>query len=232
MISNALLRRFLWVRFQIEELCEAMSDIELRETLQNLPRDLAGTYRRMLYKISSTHGNEKSKLAKRAFRWIVCAKRCLTIDELVEAIVLEGNDTCFPEKRIPTDGGTRLRLACGNLVVFDEEQGSIRFAHHTVQQFLTGGPNNDRFADDALVNSFRFTVYEAELEIYTLCLAYLCFSDFENQVTHRDCSGPRISESGGFVPSLINYILPNTGTVGQLISLFNGRPTPTNNLNR
>lgn len=206
-----------------------MSDTELRYTLKNLPRDLAGTYRRILHKISCfTNGKEKVKLARRAFRWIMCAKRPLTIEELAEAVVLRENDKSFPTHRIPTDGGTRLRLACGNLVVFDEEHRLVRLAHHTVQQFITEWYEDDVVTDDDLVHSsVRFTLDEAEFQIYTLCLTYLCFSDFETQITRRDSNTPKISESGGFVPSLINYMLPDSGTVGRLTALLKGQATST-----
>lgn len=231
--SNSLWRRFLWVRFQIAELCEAMSDEELRQTLENLPKDLFGTYQRILHKIaSSTRGSERLKTAKRAFYWIVCAKKPLTIEELIEAVVLEEDDQSFPANRIPTDGGTRLRLACGNLAVFDGKQGSVRFAHQTVQQFLTDRPKHDRFADDDLVNSFRFTFSQAESQVYTLCAVYLHFSDFQTQITCHDIRTPRIAATGGFAPSLINNLHTDTGVIGQLSNLLFGRTGPGNDLNR
>ena len=42
---------FLWVFFQLNDLCEAPSDATIRETLQNLPNGLAETYERIIIKI-------------------------------------------------------------------------------------------------------------------------------------------------------------------------------------
>ena len=66
--------RFLWVAFQIEDLCRQKSDAEIRHSLKTLPKDLPETYQRALSRIVK-EGN--GKLANKIFRWVAAAKRPL-----------------------------------------------------------------------------------------------------------------------------------------------------------
>lgn len=71
--------RFLWVHFQIIELCEAASDEGIRDILENLPEGLYDTYTRIFKKIAITRS--KSTVL-RIMMWMVCTKRLLRIEEL------------------------------------------------------------------------------------------------------------------------------------------------------
>lgn len=69
--------------------------------------------------------------------------------------------------------------SCKGLVIWDREDGIVRFAHHTVQQFLLSDPigvqeSNLKCSDRA-----------AELYVGEMCLTYLLFSDFETQIQVR-----------------------------------------------
>lgn len=46
------MNRFLWIHFQLIDLCGAMSSAQIRNTLQNLPDGLGDTYGRILKSIS------------------------------------------------------------------------------------------------------------------------------------------------------------------------------------
>ena len=64
-------------------------------------------------------------------------------------------------------------------MVWEREDGMVRFAHHTVQQFLLSDPFS------AQRNDLKFSEHEAENHIGEMCLTYLLFSDFETQVQTR-----------------------------------------------
>ncbi|KAI9871159.1 MAG: hypothetical protein M1830_003253, partial [Pleopsidium flavum] len=164
---------FLWVSFQIADLCDATSEFEIRETLQNLPKGMAATYARILQKIRSIRAN--ISLAQRIFKWIICAKRPLLIAELTEAIAFGPTDRSWDARKIPD--ATRSIQACGNLVVFDEDDKTVRLAHHSVRQFLLEPPTQDP------ISEFHFQLSQANVEAGELCVAYLSFSDFETQLT-------------------------------------------------
>jgi ankyrin repeat protein len=160
--------RFLWVKFQLDELCRAESDDAIKHTLRNLPKDLSETYDRLLGRIV---GVQRQDLIKRMFRWIVCARRPLIVDELCEGIAFTINDTRWNQDKIPTDI-FRLVTACSNLVIVDEETRVIQFAHYTVQQYILE------------VQASKEKFFHFDLQVLgEVCVAYLNFSNFETQVT-------------------------------------------------
>lgn len=159
--------------FQLKSLCDCNTDSEVRETLRNLPRDLTETYERLLSKIQNPL---RQLLVRKMLQWIICARRLLHIDELLEAIAFTIEDDHWDPAKIPLDP-SRLIRASGNLIVVDEENYSVHLAHYTVQQFLlTPTPSADnRF-------SFRFSREEAEHYLGETCVIYLSFNDFETQI--------------------------------------------------
>jgi ankyrin repeat protein len=163
---------FLWVKFQLAELCTAETDSEVNRILENLPKDLGETYDRLLGRIN---GAQREDLVRRMFQWIICAKRPLYIDELREAIAFDIEDRHWDGSKIPTQI-LRVVRACGNLVVISEETWHVSLAHYTVQQYVLGKPYD-------LGSSIHFTMEEANIAVAQVCMAYLCFSDFETQVS-------------------------------------------------
>ncbi|KAK8183119.1 uncharacterized protein BKA78DRAFT_37855 [Phyllosticta capitalensis] len=126
---------FLWVTFQIEELCLCYNDEEIRETLKNLPEGLADTYARILHRVMNSKGGSKSiAIACAAFRWVICSARPLLVEELLEALAIKESDSNLHRDRVMTDT-RKLIQACGNLITIQLD-GTVRPAHHTVQQFL------------------------------------------------------------------------------------------------
>ena len=106
----------------------------------------------------------------------------MLLTELAEAVTVKSTDTFWNEEKIPRPG--RLYEACGNLVVINDEDQTVRLAHHTVQQFLveTLQPQELTALQCQVVESFHISIPKADLEIGEICVAYLSFSDFETQV--------------------------------------------------
>ncbi|KAI9826329.1 MAG: hypothetical protein M1832_000246 [Thelocarpon impressellum] len=186
-LSDGARGSFLWVTFQLAELCDAFTDHDIRETLKNLPVDLGETYGRILKRILRSKGNPaKSTSVRRIFKWMVCAKRPLHIDELREAVAFEPAHSSWDADRIPRDG-PRLVQSCGGLVNMDRSDYTTRFAHYTVQQYLLADAPSD--LDSA---GFHFTSQEADLAAGEVCLTYLSFSDFETQLAR---TAPKVQAS-------------------------------------
>jgi hypothetical protein len=165
------------VRFQLNDLCRAETDISIRKALQNLPRDLGETYGRLLARIDNA---EQREYVKRMFQWIICARRPLEIEELREAIAFTLEDDYFDLAKIPNDLN-RLARACGNLIVIDEDENTVQIAHYTMEQYLLAEHDCHRHS------FFWFTREQAHLEVGKVCVAYLSFSDFDLQLTqHKD----------------------------------------------
>ena len=90
---------FLWVFFQLNDLCEAPSDAMIRETLRNLPDGLTATYERILMKIGLN--SMKANVAQKIFTWTICAQRPMRIDEVREAVAFEPSDKFWDIDKIP-----------------------------------------------------------------------------------------------------------------------------------
>ncbi|KAI9769861.1 MAG: hypothetical protein M1839_003580 [Geoglossum umbratile] len=194
---------FLWVQFQLADLCDAASDFIIRETLRNLPKGMAETYARVLRKIRGSQSNRA--LAQRIFKWVVCAKRPLLIAELGEAVALGPTDRCWNVEKIPDASG--LIQACRSLIVFDEDDKTVRLAHHTVQQFLLEPPI------EASIPEFHFQLSQANVEAGETCVAYLSFSDFETQLTilppNNDVSACGVPSPAAVLDSAITPLGPS-----------------------
>ena len=181
--------RFLWVHFQIIELCDAASDEGIREILEHLPEGLYDTYTRIVRKIAKT-GYKTTAL--KIMMWMVCSRRLLRVEELQEAVAFDSLDGSWNADKIPD--ADRMIRSCHGLVVRDTENDNVRLAHHTVQQYLVSAQG--RLPDErwealhgsmALTTGIRFwpeldkfrcDPNSAEVLAGALCMTYLCFSDF------------------------------------------------------
>jgi hypothetical protein len=109
-------------------------------------------------------------------QWICCARRPLLLVELEEAVGLDETDTYLHSQRTATNAGEKLVSACGNLVVYDRDAKTVALAHHTVEQFLCSGKSMPG------QRSIDFDRREVDHHIGKICLAYLRFTDFEQQL--------------------------------------------------
>ena len=171
--------RFLWVHFQIIELCDAASDEAIREILDHLPEGLYDTYTRIFKKIAKM-GSKATVL--RTMMWMICARRLLRVEELQEAVAFNSDDKSWNAYKIPD--GDKLIKSCHGLVVRDIENGIVRLAHHTVQQYLVSSPEITASVDFwPELYKLRCDAKRAEASAGRLCATYLCFSDFGTAVS-------------------------------------------------
>ena len=176
----------------------------IRETLRNLPYGLGDTFRRILLKIAKTPS--KAELARKVFAWATVAKRPLHVEELKEAVAFEPDDKAWDEDKVPHED--LMFECCRGLIIKDEADETVHFAHHTVRQYLTGGLTTkvDPF--------FEISLENADLFAGKICVAYLSFSDFETQITANKpmavLEKKGVLESGGplWIPSILGIRPP------------------------
>ncbi len=176
----------------------------IRETLRNLPEGLGNTYKRILNKIGDNYS--RIALAQKVFQWATVAKRPLHVEELKEAVAVDANDETWDEDKFPHED--LMLESCRGLIIKDEDDGTVHFAHHTVRQYLTGGLATKV---DPL---FEVAVESANVLAGHACVSYLCFSDFESQITLRApmarLEQRGVLESGGplWIPSILGIRKP------------------------
>ena len=108
-------------------------------------------------------GKHSSMVVKTALSYIFCARRPLSIDELLHAMSVEGGETELCEDAIP-DIQSLLSRSVG-LIRTDTGSGSTSLVHHTLQEYLKKYPGK--------------LVSQPETKLARVCLTYLTFDEFQ-----------------------------------------------------
>lgn len=141
-LTNGAQGMFRWVQMSLEALQRIKFLPDFKKALGQLPSELSGLYDIIHAQIdqTETHGRD---VAVQTLKWLLCAQRLLSAEELIAAVyqvdeeVSSDSDDDFElgsgQLRSPENDILRL---CRNLVVFDSEQQSFRFAHQSVREYL------------------------------------------------------------------------------------------------
>ncbi|KAL8660534.1 MAG: hypothetical protein Q9202_006457 [Teloschistes flavicans] len=167
---------FLWVKLQLQTLCQKKSDKQIIDTLSHLPKDLPETFERVLADITEP---DDVTLGTQIFRWLAVAKRPLTVQELREAIGIEPlQDSWKPECLI--NDMRKAVACCGNLVFVDEEQQTVHFTHSSVRQFLySSNVNKPR-------SRYYVDLDAADADAGAICVTYLNLPVFNKAIVRTN----------------------------------------------
>ncbi|KAL8654100.1 MAG: hypothetical protein Q9226_003563 [Calogaya cf. arnoldii] len=167
---------FRWVACQMDYLCELPNDSSRRKALQNLPPTLPATYERILRSVN-TRPKETQLLVSRTLRWIVhCQTETMTTQALCEAVSINIGDTKRDKDSIPDE--LEVLRWCSSLVRKGVDRECLELAHFSVKEFLL------QLDDDDMG---EFAVYRVgpnhdEIDLAKVCLTYLNFCDFDQEV--------------------------------------------------
>ena len=152
---------FLWASLVSRELSVTHSEQQIKEVLAQVPSEMDSVYRRILAGIKAVPRNEA--LAKAIFRWVICAARPLSVEELKEALKLDIGHL------IP-----RLENVVGNItgyMVDVRADGKVQVVHETVRSFLTRQGLDSEYAIERRKEHSR---------IAEVCLTYLCGEELQS----------------------------------------------------
>jgi Cdc6-like AAA superfamily ATPase len=161
---------FLLAQLHMDSLTTKQNRKAIRLGLNTLPKGLDDVYQEALLRIESQHEDD-AKLAKQILSWISFGIRPLTVTEIRHALAVEPGDTDLDEETLLDEDF--LVSVCAGLVTIDQESGTIRLVHYTVQEFF----ERTRIA--------RFP--DAHTNIATTCLVYLSFDVFADGPCRSDC---------------------------------------------
>ncbi|KAK5625712.1 hypothetical protein RRF57_001428 [Xylaria bambusicola] len=166
---------FLWVTFQLDEICAQHCDKDIRDTLDDLPKSLADIYCRVLRRIIARgHG----RAAQKVFSWLSVSTRLMSLSQLREAIAIEiGQQYSKPETLY--NDMENITSWCENLVQVDEEHQLVQFAHTTIMKFFI------EETLDPTLTEFHIDVHEVDHDVGEKCITYLNFNDFRREVSRR-----------------------------------------------
>jgi ankyrin repeat protein len=147
----------------------------LPRTLEELPKSLDETYRRILKEINNANRQD----AHRLLQCLTVARRPLRVEELAEVLALDVDAGGVPrvnEKWRWEDHEGAVLSACSSLVSVINLDGSrvVQFSHFSVQEFLT----SDRLASIEDVSLFHIADEASHAILAQACLAVLlCLND-------------------------------------------------------
>lgn len=146
------------------------------------------------------------------------------VDELSEAVAFDTSDEYWDAEKLPDEDF--MIESCKGLIVRDHSDKTVRFAHHTVRQFLTSRPDTkEEVSLEEVPLTFRLD--HAQSFVAQICITYLSFSDFETQIVPwkpRESLEPSSRLQPG-APTYIPDVLGAGKTVfGIAYKLLGGKP--------
>jgi hypothetical protein len=170
-----LSHRFRWVFCQLEVL-RLCFPVNLRHTLEELPKSLDETYKRILTEIN----NANHVHAYRLLQCLAVALRPLRVGELAEVLAFDLSAGGIPKLNADwrwEDQEEAVLSACSSLVSIIIDKGSrvVQFSHFSVKEFLT----SDRLANCIEeVSKFHIPIEPSHAILAQACLGvFLCLDD-------------------------------------------------------
>jgi hypothetical protein len=128
---------------------------------------------------------ESEKLVQSVFQWLAVAKRPLSLSELREAVAVQPCEKELQTEEL-TNNFRRIVSWCMNLVVLDEEDDIVQFAHHSVRSFFLE-------TSDHTFEDFHFKLSDADHRAGEVCVTYLNFNCFKAQLV-KTCSATKLKD--------------------------------------
>jgi ankyrin repeat protein len=175
--------RFQWVNLQIEELIRCKTGGARRDRLATLPGDLKAAYDKIYDRIENL---KDRAVLERCVKWVMCACRPLSSEELLAAAQLDQNGESLIVDS-PVSEETLLSL-CNNLLVIDSQREVWQFSHFSVAEY---------FIDK------HWTLQQAHSHVARMSLLLLMRQNPEAKEADPSESSPRGSELTSLPPGIL-----------------------------
>ncbi|KAH6972639.1 hypothetical protein EDB80DRAFT_360245 [Ilyonectria destructans] len=173
-IETALTKRaqgvFRWVECQFKALasCPQSEDL-LEQLLDSLPQTLDETYERMLSNVPSTSRD----YARQMLMLLCCARRPLTVAELVDGIAVQLGDTPRYNPKRQLKNIDAIQQVCPGFTELDVDpntsKATVRIAHFSVREYL----ESERIRDSKDGVLFSVRQQYADAQMACICLTVL-----------------------------------------------------------
>ncbi|KAM7190456.1 hypothetical protein V8F33_009439 [Rhypophila sp. PSN 637] len=180
---------YLWVSLQLEAIFPSrQNNITTDETvidiLGNLPNSLPEAFDQALARVSD------KRYGMKIFGLVATAAEPLTADQLKVALTVEPGNTSWEFGKLPHDSRHLVSCCGGTLLEMDEEDGKVRYIHHSVVSYLaTFKPSQE----SPLCLSW---LEDAEQTMGLICTTYLSYGVFDTRIaTTKNVDAKRIIDS-------------------------------------
>lgn len=205
--------------FQIDSICRENTDNGILKALEDLPKDLPTTYRRILRRLRDS-GSTDPPLGKKIFEIVSAARRPLDLEELREAISIEPGNTNWNASMLVNDMEKSLGC-CGSLVAIDEELSTVHFAHSSVKQHL------ETFPDEVDVSEYHIVPKTANLVLGEIVVTYLNLDVLQQQqLTNYSKASELLSTQDTSHLIRTSLVLPAITSTTLARKLLKNRKTP------
>ena len=162
-----ILDRFQWAYCQLDTLRRCLP-ANIRDSLDELPHTLDGTYERALQAIPK----EKQQHAHHLFQFLITAIRPPRVQELAEMFAIKFDPSASPnlmDSWRPRNPEEAILSTCSTLITITGIKGSriVQFSHFSVKEFLTSG----RLSTN--IRNYHITLDAAHTVLAQACLAVL-----------------------------------------------------------
>lgn len=155
---------FLWAKMVVDELVSATSPAHIKTILHQCPPGLYAMYEHFL-RIVAIQSPKRRMLAYDILRWVVCAARPLTVDELHAALTTNLQDQAErPFRHV-------IAEACSPFITISDTGGFVRAVHESVREYLTDGARDERL--EGHVPSFQIEPKKAHYGLAVRCVNFL-----------------------------------------------------------
>ncbi|KAF1837531.1 hypothetical protein BDW02DRAFT_627945 [Decorospora gaudefroyi] len=164
----------LQARLQLDYVCTAKTNKEIKAMVQSLPNGLEYTYQTLLCNMKARHP-EKLKDIKTQLRCLVTAFSPMTARELTEVLAMEPGARDLDHDSVVTDVYDALE-PIADLIRTDGEGSTdafVKICHYSLGQYLRS--DNIRKGP---ANCFHVPSQDADRWMATICLQYLTFDVF------------------------------------------------------
>lgn len=149
---------FLWTSLIVQALGNYWTDLDVESVVNNVPDGMHPLYRRILEQISRS---PNQMLAHIILRWVICAARPLTTDELRIALREETSRNLVRAVKA-------IESICGPLV--HVQSGRVELAHDTVRDYLFNKEGRSR---DNIVEGFVFDKAASHEHLAAKCVTFI-----------------------------------------------------------
>ncbi|RWA13342.1 hypothetical protein EKO27_g1765 [Xylaria grammica] len=122
---------FQWASLQIDEILSCETELAILDRLEKLPPGLTAAYDEIYARIKNKHDRT---LVDNAFKWVACAYKPLTSEELLTAIRFDSQALTIDLSEKISE--SQLLHICKNLLVLDSQRRVWRFSHLSVTEYF------------------------------------------------------------------------------------------------
>ncbi|KAH6878928.1 hypothetical protein BKA58DRAFT_466538 [Alternaria rosae] len=164
----------LQARLQIDYICAAKSDREIKHMVQRLPNGLGYTYQILLHNIATRYPTKIQEVQK-LFRCLIAAASPMTARQLAEVLAMQPEECDLDHDAVATDPYDVLEPV--SALVRIEDLGGltsvVKLCHYSFQEYLSSSEIRQSPA-----SAFHVDRSEAHAWVAGLCLRYLTFDAF------------------------------------------------------